>query len=147
MNRVSVLLLSILVLATAGCVSKGRYNREVNSLQGQVTQMDQALKAQEERSRALEAELAARGGKKAGGAGGEFQGGTYRTPSGFELAAADVQKALKSAGYYAGEVDGKIGPDSREALRNFQRDNGLSVDGVCGRQTWSKLKTFLDVLK
>ena len=113
--------------------------------------MDQALRAQEERSRALEAELNAARGKGTQAAtprsAGGFQGGTYRTPSGFELPAIDIQKALKNAGYYAGDVDGQIGPDSREAVRNFQRDNGLSIDGVCGRQTWNKLRTYVDVLK
>ena len=150
MRIVTFLLLSGLVLASTGCVTRGRHQREINGLQGQIAQMDQDLKAQEERSRALEAELEARRGATTGArekAAGGFQGGVYRTPSGFELPAADLQKALKSAGYYAGAIDGEIGPDSREAIRNFQRDNGLSVDGVCGRQTWSKLKTYIDVMK
>jgi len=149
MRIVTWLLLSGFVLAATGCVTKGRHQREVDGLQAQIAQMDQDLKAQEERSRALEGELAGlrgRGAAPVQTAGG-FQGAVYRTPSGFEVPAIDIQKALKSAGYYAGTIDGKIGPDSREALRGFQRDNGLTVDGVCGRQTWLKLKTYLDVLK
>lgn len=148
MRIVTLLLLSGLLVVSTGCVSKGRHQREVSGLQGQVAQTDAALKAQAEKSQALEAELAAIHGRQGGsGVSGEFQGAVYRTPSGFELPAVDIQKALKSAGYYSGSVDGKIGPDSREALRSFQRDNGLTADGVCGRQTWSKLKTYLDVLK
>ena len=152
MRIVRLLLLSGLVIAVTGCVSKGRYQREVNGLQGQIAQMDVALKAQDEQNRALEAELGTLRGRGAQAqAGGEvsggYQGATYRTPSGFELPASDIQKALKNAGYYAGVVDGKIGPDSREAIRSFQRGNGLTSDGVCGRQTWLKLKTYLDVLK
>lgn len=155
MRIVTLLLLSSFVVASSGCVSKGRHQREMNSLQSQVAEMDAALKAQQERSQTLAAELETLRAEKAKQAeeaarqqvSPEFTGGMYRTPSGFELPATDIQKALKSAGYYVGPVDGKIGPDSREALRNFQRDNGLTVDGVCGRETWAKLKTYLDVLK
>lgn len=145
MRIVTVLLFSGMLVVSTGCISKGRHQREINSLQSQVAQMDAALKAQAEKSQALEAELGTARGRK--GRSSEFQGSMYRTPSGFELPAVDIQKALKGAGYYAGMVDGKMGPDSREALRNFQRDNGLTADGVCGRQTWAKLKTYLDVLK
>jgi len=139
MRIVSALLLSGLLIAATGCVSKTRHQRDVSSLKNQVAQMDAALQAQQEKNRVLEAELASRAQR-----GGGVSATTYRTPSGFELPAADIQKALKGAGYYSGSIDGKIGPDSREALRNFQRDNGLTADGVCGRQTWNKLKTNLN---
>lgn len=142
MKKVSVLVLSVLLLAATGCVSKGTQEQEVSSMQGQIVQMDAALKAQEEKNRALEAQLeAARGPRMTSTV--PYAGATYRTPSGFEISGVDIQKALKGAGYYAGSIDGKIGPDSREAIRNFQRDNGLTADGVCGKQTWTKLKTYL----
>jgi murein L,D-transpeptidase YcbB/YkuD len=125
------------MLGANGCVSKGRYQGEVTSLQNQIAQMDTTIKAQE-------AELASlRKPPQAQVISGTFAGATYRTPSGLELPAMDIQKALKHAGYFAGAIDGKIGPDSREAIRSFQRDNGLTSDGVCGRQTWNKLKTHL----
>jgi len=38
---------------------------------------------------------------------------------------ANVQAALQQQGYYQGEVDGLIGPVTREALANYQRDHGL----------------------
>lgn len=149
MGKVTLLVLSVLLVASTGCVSKSRHQQEVSALQGQVSQMDAALKAQQEQSQKLQAELESARARKSDGGGGvtSFAGAMYRTPSGFELPAVDIQKALKGAGYYSGGTDGKIGPDSREALRNFQRDNGLTADGVCGRQTWAKLKTHLDVVK
>lgn len=55
-----------------------------------------------------------------------------------------VQTALKNAGYYKGEIDGKIGPKSKEAILNFQRDNRLAVDGKVGPKTWAKLKEHLN---
>src|SRR6266487_3002561 len=38
---------------------------------------------------------------------------------------ANAQAALQQQGYYHGEVDGLIGPLTREALANYQRDHGL----------------------
>lgn len=54
-----------------------------------------------------------------------------------------VQTALQNAGFYKGEIDGKIGPKSKEAIVNFQKDNGLVVDGKVGPKTWAKLKEHL----
>lgn len=56
----------------------------------------------------------------------------------------EIQQALKGAGFYKGAVDGKIGPQTREAIKEFQRVNGLSADGVVGRQTWERLAPYLD---
>ena len=146
MRKVTLLLLTGLLVAATGCVSKGEHEQEVSSLQGQVAQMDTALRAQQEQNQALQAQLDSLRSPRAG-AVAPYAGSTYRTPSGFEISATDIQNALKSAGYYSGGVDGKIGPDSREAIRNFQRDNGFKPDGVCGKQTWTKLKTYLQTAK
>lgn len=69
----------------------------------------------------------------------------YRTPSGFELPSAQIQQALKNAGYYQGPIDGKIGPGTREAIKKFQADQGLTADGIVGRKTWEKLKSYLNI--
>jgi len=55
-----------------------------------------------------------------------------------------VQTALKNAGYYKDEIDGKIGPKSKQAILDFQKNNDLTVDGKVGPKTWAKLKTHLD---
>jgi N-acetylmuramoyl-L-alanine amidase len=47
----------------------------------------------------------------------------------------DVQRRLNALGFDAGRVDGIFGPDSDRALRGFQRNAGLSVDGICGSKT------------
>jgi len=56
------------------------------------------------------------------------------------LTVSKVQAALKKAGFYNGNVDGKIGPKTKAAIKEFQRKNNLKVDGVVGRGTWAKLK-------
>lgn len=56
----------------------------------------------------------------------------------------EIQIALKNAGYYAGAIDGKVGPMSREAIEDFQRDNSLVADGKVGPKTWALLEKFLN---
>ena len=50
-----------------------------------------------------------------------------------------IQQRLKELGYYAGSIDGIIGSQSLKAIRNFQRDYGLTVDGIVGPKTLSAL--------
>lgn len=52
-----------------------------------------------------------------------------------------MQKKLKSLGYYTGSVDGKFGSGTYTALKDFQRKNGLSADGVAGPKTMEKLNS------
>jgi hypothetical protein len=47
---------------------------------------------------------------------------------------AAVQRRLARGGYYHGSVDGVIGPGTRSAIRAFERNNGLPVDGLIDRQ-------------
>ncbi|MBI3323404.1 MAG: peptidoglycan-binding protein [Candidatus Omnitrophica bacterium] len=55
----------------------------------------------------------------------------------------DVQVALRAAGFDPGSADGRMGPRTRQAVRDFQVANGLQPDGKVGARTWAKLETFL----
>jgi len=55
-----------------------------------------------------------------------------------------VQMALKKAGFYKGDIDGKQGPRTKEAIRAFQKARGLKVDGVVGKTTWQALSKYSD---
>lgn len=46
-----------------------------------------------------------------------------------------IQTKLKRWGYYTGSVDGIYGSKTQEAVRYFQRKNGLTVDGIAGTKT------------
>ena len=46
-----------------------------------------------------------------------------------------IQQKLKAAGYYTGPVDGIFGAKTRSAVKAFQRDCGLTADGVAGPKT------------
>lgn len=46
-----------------------------------------------------------------------------------------IQTKLESWGYYNGNVDGIYGSQTANAVRYFQRKNGLAVDGIAGSAT------------
>lgn len=46
-----------------------------------------------------------------------------------------IQNKLNELGYDCGEADGSIGPKTKEAIKKFQKDNGLEVDGSAGPKT------------
>lgn len=51
-----------------------------------------------------------------------------------------IQQSLKERGYYTGNIDGIFGTGTKNAVMNFQRDNGLKVDGIAGKETLRALK-------
>ena len=51
----------------------------------------------------------------------------------------EVQRRLKQWGYYSGSVDGVFGTGTRSAVILFQKKNGLTADGVVGKQTYKAL--------
>jgi hypothetical protein len=52
---------------------------------------------------------------------------------------ADVQAELQEMGYYKGEVDGLLGPLTREALAAYQADQGLIATAVIDEPTLDSL--------
>lgn len=54
-----------------------------------------------------------------------------------------IQTALKNAGFDPGPIDGKIGPKTKKAIKDFQAANGLTADGKVGPKTWGKLSKYL----
>jgi len=56
--------------------------------------------------------------------------------SGLEL---DVQAALRTKGYYTGSLDGIYGPQTADAIRRFQVDNGIAETGKINGDTLKAL--------
>ncbi len=50
-----------------------------------------------------------------------------------------AQRELQSQGFYQGEVDGIAGPQTRQAVKDYQQKNGLQVTGSLDQQTMDKL--------
>lgn len=63
---------------------------------------------------------------------------TYDRGSSGELV-REMQRRLKEWGYYDGAVDGVFGGETEEAVEEFQRVNGLEVDGRVGPATLTAL--------
>lgn len=54
-------------------------------------------------------------------------------------AVAAMQAALRFKGFDPRWTDGEFGSMTLTALRKFQASNGLTIDGIAGEETWSKL--------
>lgn len=50
-----------------------------------------------------------------------------------------IQQKLKNWGYYSGSVDGIYGTQTQNAVKYFQRKNGLTADGIAGKNTLSAM--------
>ena len=68
----------------------------------------------------------------------QAQAATYRQGSTGEQVRI-IQTKLKNWGYYDGAVDGIFGSGTAEAVRYFQRKNGLTADGIVGPATLKAL--------
>lgn len=55
----------------------------------------------------------------------------------------DIQSALRNAGFYDGKIDGIKGEQTKKAIKDFQKANGLRDDGVVGPRTWELLSRYL----
>jgi len=60
------------------------------------------------------------------------------------LSVRQIQTALKNAGFYEGAIDGKLGPQTRAAIKEFQKTHGLKVDGIVGKHTTTELNQYLE---
>lgn len=50
-----------------------------------------------------------------------------------------AQDSLNTLGYFTGGLDGIFGAQTDNAVRRFQENSGLVVDGVVGKNTWNIL--------
>lgn len=63
-------------------------------------------------------------------------------PSGESLSKPEIQQAqeqLRDQGLYHGNIDGILGPETKQALQQFQQKNGLRVTATLDQQTMDKL--------
>ena len=64
-------------------------------------------------------------------------------PADWPETVAGLQQALTDWGFGAivGEIDGKNGPKTKEATKQFQSAMGLAADGIAGTKTWAALRS------
>lgn len=51
----------------------------------------------------------------------------------------EMQQALNDRGYWVGTADGVFGAQTETKLKQFQKDSGLTSDGIAGTKTLEKL--------
>ncbi len=54
----------------------------------------------------------------------------------------EIQSRLKKWKYYDGKIDGIYGTQTKNAVKKFQKNNNLTVDGVCGKKTLAKMGIY-----
>lgn len=125
----------------AGCAtSQGGAN-----LQARVTQLERTVSQQEQTIDELRQKVSMSSGRAARSLSSSAAGAAASSDNrGIIRVAVDpkeVQAALQRAGYYSGNIDGKIGGQTIEAIKQFQRDNNLKVDGIVGANTWAQMSS------
>ena len=148
----------VMVVAVAGLLSGcagmrsrqelARLQSQVGLLDERVTQLERSTLGGGVSSSSLNepaAEIGAPSGTSAPAPTRASTGAKEHSPSSMKPATRQIQQALKNAGFYQGSVDGKGGPMTKNAVKEFQRVHGLTDDGLVGRQTWAKLKAYSDL--
>ena len=140
---VKMLIVIVLALALSGCATttKKTSNIELQQLKGRVSGLETDLQAKEQEIMRLEDELEKAREKRV--TYKEEKIGEGKPAESKKLSDRQVQTALKNAGFYRGSVDGKIGFATTEAIKAFQRANGLKADGVVGKKTRANLMKYL----
>ena len=133
----------LLAVALTGCAT-ARKNRDASGaaqsdMQMRVNDLERQVQAKDEEIRSLEDELA-----KVKVASKDEMSKDIDVSSCVKITPKGIQTALKNAGLYDGAIDGKIGRKTKDAIKEFQKQNGLKADGKVGKQTWSKMVKFLE---
>ena len=58
-----------------------------------------------------------------------------------------LQESLAKLGYNPGPIDGIFGPKTDTAVRSFQMNKGLVVDGIVGNNTWGAIDKAQSIIR
>lgn len=135
----------VFLISAGGCVSVVRKQNDLDTqaLKNQVTALHQQIQYKDEEINSL------KNSANTGVMGDRLNFSGNREKSGvLEVKnrpnTRQIQACLKNANYNPGVIDGKMGRQTREAIKAFQKDNNLKVDGKVGKQTWVLLKKHLE---
>ena len=51
----------------------------------------------------------------------------------------EIQKRLVQLSYKVSDLDGRFGPETEQAIKQYQKDRNLYVDGIVGNDTYNNL--------
>ncbi|MEW6101601.1 MAG: peptidoglycan-binding protein [Candidatus Omnitrophota bacterium] len=139
----SFALFFIFTASLSGCATaRKQHELEIQGLRNQVTVLESQLQSKDEEILSLKEALAKASDEKL-----ETEKQAAKKKSAGEVKSRpnirQIQIALGNAGYDPGPIDGKMGKQTRQAIKDFQRANNLKVDGKVGKRTWALLKEYL----
>ncbi|MBN1913064.1 MAG: peptidoglycan-binding protein [Candidatus Omnitrophica bacterium] len=135
LRKISVLFLSAAVISCfSGCASVCTKDRKLQELKNQISVLEKEIEMKDRQIDVLKSSQDVH----LGGPESDVAFEVKSRPS-----AKQIQAALKNAGFNPGKIDGRIGRQTRKAIKMFQKNNGLSVDGKVGKKTWDILKGYL----
>ncbi len=132
---VQIALISLCMLVVSGCATTRKtQDSQVQHLHSRINSLEAELQSKNEEISSLENELE------------ELKSSDIhktKDKAVLRLSLRQIQTALKSAGFYKGPIDGKTGPQTKEAIKAFQKTNDLKPDGIVGKRTAEKLSKYL----
>ncbi len=139
-KTISLVFVAVLLVSLSGCATAGRKkDMEMQGLRNQISVLEAQLQSKDEDINSLRESLSKEKEEAALAAGSKKQVSEVKSRPNIK----QIQMALKNAGYNPGPVDGKMGRQTKDALKAFQKANGLSPDGKTGKQTWELLRKYL----
>jgi peptidoglycan hydrolase-like protein with peptidoglycan-binding domain len=143
-KKMVLLVTGLSVLFLSGCATCRKQNSaESQGLRNEISVLEAQVQSKDEEIASLRDSLAATQQQKISSPSQNFarKGAASKVKS--RLNAKQIQTALKNAGYNPGAIDGRIGAQTREAIKAFQKDNGLKADGIVGKRTRQLLAEYL----
>jgi len=143
---VIVCVLLIFAVSLSGCATaRKRKDLEIQGLRNQISVLETQIQSKDEEISSLKDALAKAAQEKARARVGTKRIGKKRVVGEIKSRpkAKQIQIALKNAGYEPGPIDGRMGKQTRDAIKAFQTAHNLPADGKVGKQTWSLLSDYL----
>ena len=137
---VILLLLSVFVISLSGCATARKQSElDMQGLRNQISVLESQLRDKDNEIYSLQEALNQANAEKEISARKKISTEVKSRPN-----TKQIQAALANAGFNPGAIDGRMGRQTRDAIRAFQRANGLTADGKVGKKTWELLRVYLE---
>lgn len=139
----TLVIVSLFIFSLSGCATaRKQKDLEIQGLKNQVQALETQMQSKDEEINNLKDSLTkAQSEREIAVQNINKKGITSRVKS--RPNNKQIQMALKNAGYNPGTIDGKMGKDTRDAIKSFQKASNLKADGKVGKATWNLLIKYL----
>ncbi len=143
---VIVSLLLIFAISLSGCATvRKQKDLEIQGLRNQLSVLESQVQSRDEEINSLKQSLAKAGQEKEVSRVPAKQAGRKKVIAEVKSRpnVKQVQIALKNAGYEPGRIDGRMGKQTRDAIKAFQKAHNLAVTGKADKETRNLLSEYL----